>query len=134
MCGRTVAKKAKTYEVVEVVLMDGSEVVLPESDVEDASAVDVLDGDCGAVDVGGRVIEPTEDIEREGELTRAVVESVRVRESDEGDSVSEFVREAEEAEVRGAVRNGEVVEAVLELGTRRNERNNLVCTQRGVGY
>lgn len=99
-----------------MVLMDVSEVDLPESDVEVASAVDESDEDCGAVDVGGLAVEPTEDIEREGELTMVVVESVRVRESDEGDSVPECVGEAEEAEVEGVVRDG-VVEAVLELDT-----------------
>ena len=96
--------------------MDASEVDLPESDVERASAVDDSDEDCGAVDAGGLVAEPAEDIEREGELTMVVVESVRVRESDEGDSVPECVGEAEEAEVEGVVRDG-VVEAVLELDT-----------------
>ena len=112
-CSRTGTIEASTYEVVAVVLMDASEVDLPESDVECASAVDESDEDCGAVDVGGLVAEPAEDIEREEELTMAVVESVRVRESDEGDSVSERVRESEEAEVEGA----RVVEAVLELDT-----------------
>ena len=73
--------------------------------------------DCGAVDVRGPVVEPAEDIEREAELTMAVVESVRVRESDAGDSVPECAREAEEAEVEGALRYGVVVEAVLELDT-----------------
>lgn len=129
MCGSII--KANTYEV-GVVLMDVSEVVLPESDVEVASAVDVLDGDRGAVDVGELVIEPTEDIEREGELTgAAVVESVRVRESDECDRVSEFVREDEETEVEGVVRDGEVVGAVLELDTGRENKQFSVRSEMG---
>lgn len=112
--------------------MDVSEVVLPESDVEVASAVDVLDGDRGAVDVGELVIEPTEDIEREGELTgAAVVESVRVRESDECDRVSEFVRGDEETEVEGVVRDGEVVGAVLELDTGRENKQFSVRSEMG---
>lgn len=129
MCGSII--KANTYEV-GVVLMDVSEVVLPESDVEVASAVDVLDGDRGAVDVGELVIEPTEDIEREGELTgAAVVESVRVRESDECDRVSEFVRGDEETEVEGVVRDGEVVGAVLELDTGRENKQFSVRSEMG---
>ena len=97
--------------------MDVPVVDLPGSDVEVTSAVDESDEDCGAVDVRGPVVEPAEDIEREAELTMAVVESVRVRESDAGDSVPECAREAEEAEVEGALRYGVVVEAVLELDT-----------------